>query len=67
MDGFASTAGTTATVCLLRGTQLWVGHVGDSRAVLSSGGKVTSLTKDHKASDKQEQKALEQRGGIVRF
>ena len=39
--------GTTCTAVLLRGREVWVGHVGDSRAYLVRGGKVQKLTKDH--------------------
>lgn len=39
--------GTTCTAVVLRGREVWVGHVGDSRAYLVRGGKVQKLTKDH--------------------
>jgi len=39
--------GTTCTAVLLRGREVWIGHVGDSRAYLVRGGKVQKLTKDH--------------------
>jgi serine/threonine protein phosphatase PrpC len=39
--------GTTCTAVLLRGREVWAGHVGDSRAYLVRGGKVMKLTKDH--------------------
>lgn len=39
--------GTTCTAVLLRGPEVWIGHVGDSRAYLVRGGKVHKLTKDH--------------------
>jgi len=39
--------GTTATVVLLKGAQLFVGHVGDSRAYLWRGGTLQQLTHDH--------------------
>lgn len=39
--------GTTCTAVLLRGREVWVGHVGDSRAYLVRGGKVQKLTRDH--------------------
>lgn len=65
-DGFDSTAGTTATVCLLRGRLLWTAHVGDSRAVVSVGKEdAVALTKDHKTGDAYEVAALEARGGQV--
>jgi protein phosphatase len=38
---------TTATVALFDGTRLGMGHVGDSRAYLFRGQKITQLTKDH--------------------
>jgi hypothetical protein len=51
---------------LLRDNKLWVAHVGDSRAVLSDGNAAITLTKDHKASDPDEQEMLKVRGGNVR-
>ena len=39
--------GTTAAVAVLRGNQLYVAHVGDSRVYLFSEGKQVPLTKDH--------------------
>jgi protein phosphatase len=38
--------GTTATVCALRGEVLLVAQVGDSRAYLLRGGRLTQLTRD---------------------
>ena len=39
--------GTTCTALLVRGGDVWIGHVGDSRAYLVRGGKARQLTKDH--------------------
>jgi len=39
--------GTTATVALLAGGRLFIGHVGDSRAYLLRKGKIKRLTHDH--------------------
>jgi serine/threonine protein phosphatase PrpC len=39
--------GTTATVALLVGRVLFIGHVGDSRAYLLCDGGITQLTQDH--------------------
>lgn len=39
--------GTTCTALILRGRDAWIGHVGDSRAYLVRGGRVSKLTKDH--------------------
>lgn len=38
---------TTATVALFNGTQLAIGHIGDSRAYLFRDGTISQLTKDH--------------------
>lgn len=41
-------AGSTATVCLLRGgVELAIGHVGDSRAILCRSGHAMELSYDH--------------------
>lgn len=39
--------GTTCTAVVVRGTQVWLGHVGDSRAYLVRGGEIHRLTSDH--------------------
>jgi len=39
--------GTTCTVAALSGGDLWIGHVGDSRAYLAVSGGMTQVTRDH--------------------
>jgi protein phosphatase len=39
--------GTTATVALIAGSDLWIAHVGDSRAYLLRGSRLEQLTVDH--------------------
>lgn len=39
--------GTTATAILLRGTRIYVGHVGDSRAYLIRNRRIDQITEDH--------------------
>lgn len=63
-EGFES--GTTAVVVLLQGDRLVVGHVGDSRAVMSRAGRALALTRDHSPDDPDELKRIEREGGFVR-
>eukprot|EP00662_Eupelagonemidae_sp_cell21_P021889 gene21889-37113_t len=42
---------------------LWVGHVGDSRAVLCEDGRAVGLTRDHRAGDPAENKR--ENGGMI--
>lgn len=44
-------SGSTVCSCVIHGRKLYVAHVGDSRAVLSRGGKAIDLTKDHTPSE----------------
>jgi len=39
--------GTTCTAAVIRGAELYVAHVGDSRAYLIRGGRIEQLTQDH--------------------
>jgi len=39
--------GTTLSMSIIDGNDLWVGHIGDSRIYLFSSGKLTQLTEDH--------------------
>ena len=46
-DEAVSGMGTTLTVALLQEEELWIGHVGDSRAYLLRDGSLRQLTDDH--------------------
>nr|XP_020442305.1 protein phosphatase 1K, mitochondrial-like [Monopterus albus] len=60
------TAGTTATVAMLRdGVELVVGSVGDSRAVLCRKGRASKLTTDHTPDRKDERQRIQRFGGFV--
>ncbi len=39
--------GTTCTAAAIRGAELWIGHVGDSRAYLAVGGDLRQISRDH--------------------
>ena len=39
--------GTTCTVAAISGAELWIGHVGDSRAYLASSKEINQVTRDH--------------------
>ncbi|CAG9316714.1 unnamed protein product [Blepharisma stoltei] len=57
--------GSTATVALVQNSSILVGNVGDSRAILISENSWQILTKDHAASDLEEQLRIEKAGGYV--
>ncbi|KAK2899646.1 protein phosphatase 1K, mitochondrial isoform X2 [Channa argus] len=60
------TAGTTATVAMLRdGVELVVASVGDSRAMLCRKGGAKKLTKDHTPDCKEERNRIQRFGGFV--
>ncbi|KAB2076445.1 hypothetical protein ERO13_A06G035500v2 [Gossypium hirsutum] len=54
---------TAVTAILINGIKLWVANVGDSRAVLSSGGQAIQMTTDHEPNI--ERGSIENRGGFV--
>lgn len=57
--------GSTASTAVLVGNHLYVGNVGDSRAVISKAGKAIALSDDHKPNRSDERKRIESAGGIV--
>ncbi|KAM3313751.1 hypothetical protein ACQJBY_032954 [Aegilops geniculata] len=57
--------GTTACVALIRGNQIIVGNIGDSRCVLSRNGQANDLSTDHKPDLQQERERIERAGGQV--
>lgn len=59
-------SGTTAVTVLISPTHFYFSNLGDSRAVLSRGGKVQFATKDHKPTTKAEKNRIEAAGGYVR-
>lgn len=54
---------TAVTAILLNGQTLWVANVGDSRAVLSRGGKAIQMSRDHEPS--VDRCSIEDKGGFV--
>ncbi|XP_061566400.1 protein phosphatase 1K, mitochondrial [Cololabis saira] len=62
------TAGTTATVAILRdGLELVVGSVGDSRAMLCRKGIATKLTTDHTPDRRDERQRIQRFGGYLEW
>ncbi|KAI4994482.1 hypothetical protein ZWY2020_034123 [Hordeum vulgare] len=57
--------GTTACVALIRGNQIFVANVGDSRCVLSRNGQANDLSIDHKPDLQHERERIERAGGQV--
>ena len=58
--------GTTVLVSLILGTQLWVAHAGDSRAIaVKADGRVRVLTEDHKPNRRDEHDRIRRLGGSV--
>lgn len=58
-------AGSTAVVAILGSRQIVVANCGDSRAVLSRGGKAIPLSTDHKPDRADEMARIESAGGRV--
>lgn len=67
-----STAGTTASVLFIRNGKYYIGHVGDSRIVISRENKESKMwiahqiTEDHKPDLSSELERIERAGGEVR-
>eukprot|EP01018_Ginkgo_biloba_P000467 Gb_30416 [translate_table: standard] len=61
------TVGSTAVVAVVSSTEIVVANCGDSRAVLSRGGKAIPLSVDHKPDHPEEMGRIEAAGGRVIF
>jgi len=57
--------GCTAVAAVVRGQELYLAHVGDSRAVLFRDGGCVQLSEDHKPNRPDERQRIEDRGGVV--
>jgi protein phosphatase 2C family protein 2/3 len=60
-------SGTTAVCAVVRGDTLTVSNVGDSRAVIQSGGVARAITHDHKPEDEVEMARITAAGGSCDF
>ncbi|KAL2623701.1 hypothetical protein R1flu_003906 [Riccia fluitans] len=61
------TVGSTAVVAVVGSSQIIVANCGDSRAVLSRGGRAIPLSRDHKPEREDEMARVEAAGGRVIF
>ncbi|XP_062217767.1 probable protein phosphatase 2C 20 [Phragmites australis] len=57
--------GSTACVAVIRGDQIIVGNVGDSRCVVSRNGQAIALSTDHKPLNRDEKLRIQKAGGRV--
>lgn len=58
-------AGCTAVVAVKLGNELYVANAGDSRGVLSRGGKAIALSEDHKPAQETERSRIIAAGGFL--
>ncbi|XP_076884774.1 putative protein phosphatase 2C 14 [Bidens hawaiensis] len=58
-------SGACCVTALIKEKELFVSNLGDCRAVISKNGKAECLTKDHKASQDDERKRIQDKGGYV--
>ncbi|KAM0835648.1 hypothetical protein ACQ4PT_012405 [Festuca glaucescens] len=65
IKGIPYSEGSTASVALIRGNQIIVGSVGDSRCVLSRNGQAMDLSTDHKPNLPDERRRIQNAGGRV--
>ncbi|KAJ4818017.1 Protein phosphatase 2C family protein [Rhynchospora pubera] len=65
MSGLSETMGSTALIAVVSERRIVVANCGDSRAVLSWGGRAVALSSDHKPNRPDEMRRIEQAGGKV--
>ena len=61
-----ATFGTTLTAALVAWPEMWIAHVGDSRAYLLRGGRLERLTRDHTMAERLREEGLVGRRQRVR-
>lgn len=61
----SSSCGTTALTALILGRHLVVANAGDCRAVLCKKGGAVEMSQDHKPSNLQERRRVEELGGFI--
>lgn len=64
-DNLALYTGCTACVALITETEIYCANAGDSRCVLSNGGKAIEMSIDHKPDLSTEKARIEKAGGFV--
>jgi protein phosphatase PTC2/3 len=65
-DANKCSSGSTANIVLIQSQHIICANVGDSRSVLSRGGKAVDLSQDHKPERPDEKKRIEAANGHVR-
>ncbi|EGR34512.1 protein phosphatase 2c, putative [Ichthyophthirius multifiliis] len=60
-----SNSGCTANVCLIVNNKIYCANSGDSRTVVSQGGKAVALSEDHKPDNLKEKERIQKAGGDV--
>lgn len=61
----AKDVGSTACIAVLSRDEVWVANVGDSRAVMKSGGVAWQMSEDHKPALEKESKRIYGHGGYL--
>ena len=64
-DSGKSFAGCTATVILVTRTEIICANAGDSRTVMSRGGRAKDMSEDHKPDNSGELSRIQRSGGFV--
>jgi len=64
-EDYANDTGTTSCVILMTPDKIYCSNAGDSRGVLSRGGKAIELSFDHKPDNTEEVKRIEKANHMV--